>query len=202
MTDDTLKRIFDIFISLGGIVFLPLCMVAAFLVAADGGPVFFRQKRVGLHGRQFDIFKFRSMTINAEQKGTMVTAGNDSRITPIGRLLRRYKIDELPQLLNVLMGHMSIVGPRPEVPVYVEKWSDQDKKVILSVKPGVTDFASLLFINEEALLSRYPDHESAYINIVMPQKISCYRQYVNTRNFFVDLKIVIATIVEIFRKKG
>jgi lipopolysaccharide/colanic/teichoic acid biosynthesis glycosyltransferase len=153
---------------------------------------------VGWRGRIFRIYKFRSMVVNAEKRGAAVTAEHDPRITRIGRWLRKNKVDELPQLLNVFFGDMSIVGPRPEVPCYVSLWSEADRERILSVKPGITDYATLYYHDEQALLAKGDNPERIYLEEVMPHKLEMYRIYARDRNFLLDLKIILATLGKIF----
>jgi len=155
--------------------------------------VFYRGVRVGLHGRAFRIFKFRSMVINAEQLGGASTADGDPRITAIGRVLRKTKLDELPQLLNVLAGDMSFVGPRPEVQQYVDMYTEEEK-AILTVRPGITDWASLWNPDEGAVLAGAADPERAYMELIRPQKLKWQLAYVRERSFLVDLSILARTI--------
>lgn len=195
-----MKRFFDITIAFTGLVFLlPLMIVVGILVKSDGGPVFFRQLRVGLGGRHFHIFKFRSMVLNAEKFGSLVTAQNDPRITTVGRFLRITKLDELPQLLNVITGDMSLVGPRPEVPFYVRLWPVRDRNLILSIKPGITDFATLLYDNEQALLAHTVDHERLYIEKILPHKLYLYNKYIHKQSCKLDFFIIVATLMKIIR---
>jgi len=190
-----MKRIFDLVFSLLGIgALLPLFFVLGFLIRRDGGPAFFTQERVGKDGRTFHFIKFRSMVMHAERLGSQVTASHDPRITGVGRVLRRTKLDELPQLLNVFAGDMSIVGPRPEVPYYVAKWSEEDRRVVLSVKPGITDYATLFYHDEQAVLAKTEDPEKTYLDVVMPHKLEMYRRYVSDRSFGLDLRLVAATL--------
>ena len=158
--------------------------------------LFFQQQRVGKLGVIFNVYKFRSMVIDADKLGAKVTASHDSRITPIGRLLRKTKIDELPQLFNVLMGDISLVGPRPEVPYYVSKWPDACKETVLSVRPGITDYATLYYNDEQAVLAKADDPEKAYLEEVMPHKLKMYGQYVKDQSFWLDIRIVFATLLK------
>jgi len=186
------KRFFDVVSSLIGLgLLMPLLMAIGLLVRRDGGPAFFRQVRVGKDGRLFKFIKFRSMVVNAEKLGNQVTASHDPRITTIGRILRQTKLDELPQLLNVFAGEMSIVCPRPEVPYYVEKWPDEDRDIVLSVKPGITDYATLFYHDEQAVLARAADVEKAYVEVVMPHKLVMHRRYVKEKSFFLDVRIIL-----------
>ncbi|MCK5509607.1 MAG: sugar transferase [Desulfobacterales bacterium] len=142
------------------------------------------------------------MVIDADKTGAKVTASHDSRITRIGSLLRKTKIDELPQLFNVLTGDISLVGPRPEVPYYVSKWSDARKETIFSVKPGITDYATLYYNDEQAVLAKAEDPEKAYLKEVMPHKLRMYEQYVNDQNFWLDIRIILATLLKMVRLGG
>jgi lipopolysaccharide/colanic/teichoic acid biosynthesis glycosyltransferase len=152
---------------------------------------------VGLNGESFEIFKFRTMVVGAEKIGAQLTAGKDPRITSIGHLLRKTKIDELPQLINVFFGQMGLVGPRPEVRRYVNQWSALDTELILSVKPGITDDASLVYSDEQGVLARWDDPEKAYLNEVMPRKLGLYRQYVAERSLWLDFRMILATLAKI-----
>ncbi|CCK78975.1 sugar transferase [Desulfobacula toluolica] len=200
-----MKRFFDFMSSLMGLIFLlPVFIVVVWVIKKDKGPVFFQQQRVGKYGKIFNIYKFRSMIIDADKLGAKVTASYDLRITRIGKLLRKTKIDELPQLFNVLMGDISLVGPRPEVPYYVAKWPDACKKTILSVKPGITDYATLYYNDEQAVLAKADDPEKAYLNEVMPHKLEMYKQYVKEQSFWLDIRIILATLLKMvgFGKKS
>jgi lipopolysaccharide/colanic/teichoic acid biosynthesis glycosyltransferase len=192
------KRIFDLICAAIGLLLLsPVFLIIGIIIRQDGGPAFFRQERVGLNGKTFRIFKFRTMTVNAEQQGTQITAGHDPRITGIGSIMRKTKIDELPQLINVFLGQMSLVGPRPEVPAYVERWSKEDQNIILSVKPGMTDYASLIYSDEQTVLGASDNPDKVYLEEVMPHKLSFYRKYVQEQSFWLDLRIIIATILKL-----
>lgn len=195
------KRCFDLFLTIPGIVILlPLFLVIAGWIKLDsGGKIFFRQERVGRFGKPFFIYKFRTMCVNAEQKGRQITVGDDSRITKSGYFLRKYKIDELPQLINVLKGEMSLVGPRPEVPRYVACYPEHVKTVVLSVLPGITDQASIEYKNENEILGRAADPDKAYVEEVLPIKLCYYVEYVKNRSLLGDLKIVCQTILAIVR---
>lgn len=195
------KRIFDLAAACAGLILLlPLLAATALLVKLDSpGPVFFRQERVGMHGRIFRIFKFRTMRADAERKG-QITIGRDPRVTRIGRALRHFKIDELPQLLNVARGEMSLVGPRPEVPRYVARYPEHVRDAVLSVRPGITDWASIRFRDENAILGKAADPEKSYVDIILPIKLGYYVRYVRERNFGMDLKIIFLTILAIFCK--
>jgi lipopolysaccharide/colanic/teichoic acid biosynthesis glycosyltransferase len=164
----------------------------------DGGRVFFRQTRVGQNGRLFKIYKFRTMVENAEKMGAQVTKENDPRVTKIGKVLRKYKIDELPQLINVLKGEMSLVGPRPEVPKYVNAY-EKDYEKILKVKPGITDFAALEYVDEERLLKDAEDPEKVYLEKILPEKMKYYEKYIQEISFLTDLRLILRTILRIVR---
>ncbi|MDP9970609.1 lipopolysaccharide/colanic/teichoic acid biosynthesis glycosyltransferase [Variovorax paradoxus] len=194
------KRVFDIGMALGALLILsPILGAVAIWIRLDSpGPALFRQERVGLAGRRFQILKFRTMRQDAAVNGPQITVGEDVRITRAGVFLRRHKLDELPQFFNVLNGEMSVVGPRPEVPRYVELYSVEVKKIILSVRPGITDPASLAFADESSLLNRAIDPESHYVNVVMPLKLEHSIQYVQTQNFRNDLQIIWKTMVAVF----
>jgi len=189
------KRLLDIVVALIGItVLFPLLIViAVWIKLSSKGPLFYSQKRVGKDFKEFDIYKFRSMVINADKIGPSVTSGNDPRITKIGKFIRRTKIDELPQLLNVLKGDMSLVGPRPEVMKFVEKKRDEYKK-ILSVRPGITDNAAIEFRDEETIMNQYEDKERAYLDIILPKKIKLYYYYIDNISFVNDIKLILKTL--------
>lgn len=187
-----LKRLFDIVVSAFLIAVLSPIMglIAVAILVADGFPVMFRQERVGRTGKPFVIVKFRSMRAAL---GTQITASGDSRVTYMGGILRHWKLDELPQLFNVLWGDMSLVGPRPEVPLYVSSYSEEQRRV-LSVRPGLTDWASIRFRDEESVLARYPDKDRAYREIILPEKLRLNLRYVAERSFLVDLGIIASTV--------
>ena len=174
------KRIFDLVFAIPGLLILmPVFVVVAVWIKMDSsGPVFFRQQRVGKSGQLFSIYKFRTMVVNAESMGAKVTVGDDPRITQSGNFLRKYKLDELPQLFNVLTGDMSLVGPRPEVPEYVEYWPISVRDLVLSVPPGITDFASIEFRNENELLEDVSDPVDTYVRDILPIKLRYYERYV------------------------
>jgi len=190
------KRAFDFLASVAGLaLLLPLFLAIAIWIKMDGsGPVFFRQERVGRNGRPFRIFKFRTMAFDASKRGLQLTVGADPRITRSGAVLRRYKLDELPQLLNVACGDMSLVGPRPEVPRYVAHYSDSQRADILSVRPGITDPASIAFVNENDLLSAADDPERMYIESVLPRKLRLYEDYIRNRSFWGDVRLIFQTL--------
>lgn len=195
------KRLFDVFSSLVGLLILaPLLVLVALLIKYDSaGPVFFRQERVGLNGRVFRIHKFRTMVAESESKGLQITAGADKRITKIGTYLRKYKIDELPQLIDVLVGNMSVVGPRPEVPSYMACYPDEVRRLVLSVRPGITDKAAIEYKDENLTLGEATDPHRAYVEEILPKKQAFYVDYVNGRSFLGDIKIVFRTLLEIIR---
>jgi len=195
-----LKRLFDIAFSfIGLIILLPFFILAAILIKLDSkGPVFYRGVRVGRFGKPFRIYKFRTLVANADKIGGPSTAGDDSRITKIGRFIRKYKLDELPQLINVLKGEMSLVGPRPEVLFYVNMFS-QEERAILSMKPGITDWASLWNFDEGALLAGSPDPEKAYQEKIRPKKIRLQLKYVKGHSFLTDMKIIFLTLLKIIK---
>jgi lipopolysaccharide/colanic/teichoic acid biosynthesis glycosyltransferase len=194
----TLKRIFDICFSLAGLAFLlPVFLLLAILIKVNSkGPVLFKQIRVGRKGKLFYIFKFRTMVVNAEQKGMQITVGQDPRITKTGNFLRKHKIDELPQLINVLIGDMSLVGPRPEVPKYVELYDEVEKNV-LKVRPGITDYASLEYFDESKILAQSKEPEKTYIEEIMKKKLMLNLVYLRNISLWTDVKLIIKTIGKI-----
>jgi lipopolysaccharide/colanic/teichoic acid biosynthesis glycosyltransferase len=195
------KRIFDWLASgLGLLVLSPVLLALALWIKLDSpGPVFFRQERVGQGGRVFRIHKFRTMVSDAERRGLQITVGADARVTRVGQWLRKYKLDELPQLLDVWLGHMSLVGPRPEVPRYVACYPADVREVVLSVRPGITDRASIEFKDENEILGRAPDPHLAYVNEVLPIKLRYYVAYVASRSFWGDIAIIFATMRALVR---
>lgn len=195
-----LKRIFDIFFSFLGLIvlFIPFLFIA-FLISIDSkGGVFYKQTRVGKDGIDFKLFKFRSMRTDADKSGLLTVGGTDSRITRIGYTVRKYKIDELPQLINVLMGEMSLVGPRPEVRRYVDMYTPRQRQV-LSLKPGITDYASIEYSNENELLGNTENPEDVYINEIMPAKLNFNLKYISEQGILTDLKIIVNTIKKIVK---
>ncbi len=194
-----LKRSFDIFFSFFGLILLsPLLLIIAVLIKSDSkGPVIYRQTRVGKNGMDFEMLKFRSMRPGSESKGLLTVGGKDSRITKTGYFIRKYKLDELPQLINVLKGDMSIVGPRPEVRKYVLLYEENQKKV-LNVKPGITDTASIRYKNENELLESSDNPEEFYIKEIMPNKIKMNLDYISDRSFFKDIKVILNTLKALF----
>jgi lipopolysaccharide/colanic/teichoic acid biosynthesis glycosyltransferase len=189
--DAAAKRALDVAASAAGLAVLgpALLGIGAAVRLGSPGPALFRQERVGKDGRSFRILKFRTMTADAPGRGPEITRGGDARVTPLGRVLRRAKLDELPQLWNVLVGDMSLVGPRPEVPRYVERYTPEQRRV-LSIRPGITDWASIAYANEEEVLARYPDLERAYVEEVMPRKLELNLQYLARRSLRTDLEIL------------
>lgn len=194
------KRVFDVIASSIGLLLLaPLLVIAALAIKCDSpGPVFFRQQRVGRYGVTFRIFKLRTMTVTTAAS-SQLTIGNDARVTRAGAILRRYKLDELPQLINVVRGEMSLVGPRPEVPRFVACYPVAVRDRVLSVAPGITDWASIRYKDESALLGTASDPERRYTEEVLPIKLGYYVRYVEQRTFLGDLKVLAATVVAIFR---
>ncbi len=194
------KRLFDLAITIPGVLVLsPLLLAVALWVKWDSpGPVLFRQLRVGKGGRLFQVLKFRTMGVGAEAKGPKITVDRDSRITRSGTFMRRHKLDELPQLINVLKGEMSLVGPRPEVPEYVEKYPPHVRDVVLSIAPGITDLASIRFKDEMALLAGVSDPEKTYVEEILPQKLDIYQQYVLERSLWLDMRLICRTFTAIF----
>lgn len=192
------KRIFDLlFAFVGVIVLLPLFLAIAVWIKLDSpGPVFFRQTRIGQFGREFTIYKFRTMVANAEALGKQITATDDQRITRSGKFIRRYKLDELPQLFNVFKGEMSLVGPRPEVPKYVALYMPE-QRLVLEVSPGITDLASLKFRNESDLLAGVPNPEELYIQEIMPQKLELNLKYIAQASLRFDLLIILKTLWQV-----
>ncbi len=197
-----MKRLFDIVMSgLGLVVLSPLFLLVAIWIKLDSqGPVFYRQVRVGWHNRDFRIFKFRSMRVGAD-KGSLVTiGGHDSRITRSGYFIRKTKIDELPQLINVFIGDMSLVGPRPEVRHYVDYWNPEQMHV-LDVRPGITDPASIKFRNENELMDKAADPEKYYIEVIMQEKTKLYLEYVQKASFWYDIELIFRTFWAIARER-
>ncbi len=195
-----IKRIFDVVVAAVGLLVLsPLfALVALAIKLTSRGPVFFRQERVGRDFQPFRIYKFRTMVVDAPKLGGQITAGRDPRITSIGHLLRKSKLDELPQLLNVLSGEMSLVGPRPEVPKYVEMFRPQFAEV-LSVRPGITDLASVKYRDENEILGEAEDPEAAYVNQVLPDKLALATEYVRRASFWLDVQLIFATFWKVLR---
>lgn len=194
------KRAMDIVLSACALAVLwPLLLLIALAILIDDpGPVFYRQVRVGRNGKTFRIFKFRSMVMDADKKGLAITVGRDSRITRVGAVLRKTKLDELAQLLNVLLGQMSFVGPRPEVPKYVELYTPYQRQVLL-VRPGITDYASIAYRNENDLLAGAPNPEAMYIEQIMPDKIELNMKYLREISPLADIRLILKTIVAVIK---
>ncbi len=197
-----LKRLFDFLCSAGGLVILsPVLIVIMLLIKlTSAGPIFFRQTRVGQHEQLFQIHKFRTMIVNAEARGLKITVGQDARITSIGRFLRKTKLDELPQLIDVLIGNMSLVGPRPEVPEYVKYYPAEVKAQIFKLKPGITDWASIKMIDENAILAKAENPEQEYIHKILPEKLTFAVRYAETRSLSLDVYLIFLTIAKIFTR--
>ncbi|MFP7753261.1 sugar transferase [Thermodesulfobacteriota bacterium B35] len=195
------KGLVDRVLALAGLVCLsPLLFALAIAVKLDSpGPVFFRHERVGRNFAPFQVYKFRSMIVNAASMGPEITRGGDPRVTRIGRFLRAYKLDELPQLINVLVGEMSLVGPRPEVARYVHMFR-KDYETILVVKPGITDYAALEFRDEEAILRACADAEEAYVRHILPAKIALYKRYIARISFCEDVRVLLRTLLCLFQR--
>lgn len=195
------KRFFDITFSFVGLLVLwPLFLAVALMMKLEHrGPVFYRGVRIGRFGKSFRMFKFRTMVVNADKIGGPSTSDNDPRLTKIGKFLRKYKLDELPQLINVLKGEMSFVGPRPEVPFYVNMFSEREKN-ILTVKPGMTDWASLWNPDEGAILAGSSDAEKTYMEKIRPKKMQLQLKYVKEHSLLMDLKIVLLTLKTVLKR--
>ena len=194
-----IKSLLDIVLSIMGIfVLLPLFVVVAVAIKLSSkGPVFYKQVRIGQYFKPFQVLKFRTMVVNADKQGLLITASGDARITPVGRFLRKTKCDELPQLINVIKGDMALVGPRPEVKSYVDLFK-KEYEVILRIKPGITDNASIAFINEENLLAQSKNSEKIYIEDIMPKKIVLYKKYIDSISFKNDFFLIFQTVFKIF----
>ena len=193
-----MKRLFDIFFSIIGLtILIPIFLLISLLIIIDSkGGIFYKQVRVGLNGKDFTLLKFRSMRANSDRQGLLTVGGRDNRITRMGYFIRKYKLDELPQLINVLLGEMSLVGPRPEVRKYVDMYTTEQKKV-LNIKPGITDFASIEYSNENELLGNATNPEQVYINEIMPAKLNLNLKYISEQGFMTDMKIIFRTILKI-----
>lgn len=198
-----LKRLFDIIVSFMGImVFSPIILLISILIKKeDGGPVFYRGIRVGRYGKPFKMFKFRTMVVNAEKIGASSTSEDDVRITKTGKFLRKYKLDELPQLINVLKGEMSFVGPRPQVQWAVDLYNDEEKKFLLSIKPGITDYASVKFNNEGEILKGSSDPDNDYMEKIHPEKMRLSLEYAKKVSIKEDVKIIIKTLLILLKKR-
>ena len=195
-----LKRAMDIVISGGALLVIwpVLLLIALAIKIDDPGPVFYRQVRVGKDGKEFRIFKFRTMVVDADKKGLAITVGRDNRITRMGRLLRKTKLDELAQLINVFIGEMSFVGPRPEVPKYVNMYTPYQRQVLL-VRPGITDYASIAYRNENDMLEGAEDPEKMYIDVIMPDKIELNMKYLREISPLADIRLILSTIIAVIR---
>jgi len=196
-----IKRPFDLIFSFVGIsLFLPVgALIALIIKIEDGGPIFYIQERVGQGGRHFKMIKFRTMIRDADKIGSAITIGKDSRITRVGRWLRSFKLDEFPQLFNVLKGEMSFVGPRPEVPKYVTLYNDTEREV-LNLVPGITDPASIIYRNENEILGKFGDPEKHYVEKIMPDKIRINLEYAKKANVLSDIFVILQTIGILFKK--
>lgn len=194
-----IKRLFDIFFSFFGLlILLPFFILIGLIIVIDSkGGIFYQQIRVGKNNKEFGLYKFRTMKPDSDKKGLLTVGGRDPRITSIGYYLRKYKLDELPQLINVFIGDMSLVGPRPEVRKYVDMYSKEQQRVLL-VKPGITDYASIEYFNENELLGKSDNPEQTYINEVMPAKLKINLKYIEEYSVLTDFKIIFKTIGKIF----
>ena len=193
-----MKRMFDLLVSFCGLLLLwPVLLVSAVLIKLTSpGPALYRQQRMGLNFQPFDILKFRTMVVDAHKLGGQITAGRDPRITSVGHFLRKTKIDELPQLINVFKGEMSFVGPRPEVPRYVEMFRD-DYAELLKVRPGITDIASLKYRHESELLGESENPETTYTQVILPDKIALAKEYIRRSSILFDLQLIFKTVLRI-----
>jgi lipopolysaccharide/colanic/teichoic acid biosynthesis glycosyltransferase len=198
-----IKRLFDILFSIIGLViFSPVLLAAPFFIKLDSrGPIFYRAKRAGRNGKNFVMYKFRTMVYNADKIGGPSTSADDPRTTKVGNFLRKYKLDEAPQFINILKGDMSFVGPRPEVPSEVDTYDPEIKKTILSVKPGLTDLASIAGLHEEEILKGALDPHQAYREKIQPQKIKLQLEYIKNNSFWLDIKILAKTFLNVFTNK-
>jgi len=198
-----IKRLFDIVFAVFGLIVLsPILILIAIIVKSDSkGTVFYRQIRVGLKNEDFKIFKFRTMHVNADKLGLLTIGDRDPRVTNSGYFLRKFKLDEFPQLINVLIGNMSFVGPRPEVRKYVNLYSESDLE-ILTVKPGITDYASIKFRDEAEIMNKSDKPEDVYINEIMPEKIKLNKIYIKEQSFFTDIKIIFLTFASLPTNKN
>ena len=194
-----IKRVFDIVFSVFGIaVLIPFFLIIGLAILIDSrGGILFRQRRVGKNNKDFFILKYRTMAVNSDKGGLLTVGARDKRITRVGYFLRKYKLDELPQLFNVLKGEMSFVGPRPEVRQYVDMYNAEQREV-LTVKPGITDYASIEYSNENEILAKSQNPEQTYINEIMPHKLKLNLKYINEQGFGTDVKIIVRTIAKVF----
>ncbi len=199
-----LKRLFDLIFSIIAVVILSpvfLIIVLAIFIDSPGAGIIYKQGRVGKNGKEFNLYKFRTMKPGSDKKGLLTLGGKDSRITRAGHFLRRYKLDELAQLFNVIKGDMSIVGPRPEVKKYVDLYTTGQKDV-LSVKPGLTDYASIEYSDENSILESADNPEKLYIETIMPAKLKLNKKYIKDKGFLTDIKVIIATFIKVLFKKS
>lgn len=196
-----MKRLFDIVASGCGLIVLsPLFVILAIWIKCDSkGPVFYRQVRVGRHNKDFRIFKFRSMRVGADKQGLITVGGRDPRVTRSGYFIRKYKLDEFPQLINVFVGDMSLVGPRPEVRKYVDMYTEEQMRV-LDVRPGITDLASIRYRNENELLEKAENPDQFYVDVIMQDKLAINLEYVANHSFWYDIKLIFQTFWEIISK--
>jgi lipopolysaccharide/colanic/teichoic acid biosynthesis glycosyltransferase len=194
-----IKRVFDLIAAGVGLLALsPVCLVVGILASLDSrGPILYKADRIGKDGVRFKMYKFRTMVVNADKIGAALTHGTDTRVTRVGRILRKWKIDEIPQLLNVLRGEMSLVGPRPESPGYVEHYTPENRRV-LQVRPGITGLTQIKFRHEETLLDKYRNREEIYVKAIMPHKLALDLEYIEKRNFFLDLLLIAQTLLALF----
>ena len=195
-----MKRLFDFFSALIGLTLIfPIFIIVSFLIIITSkGPVFYIQQRIGRYGKPFSLLKFRSMSVGSDKKGLLTVGDNDTRVTKIGYFIRKYKIDELPQLINVIIGDMSLVGPRPEVAKFVNLYTDYQKK-ILDVRPGITDHASIKYRDEAEVLKAQEDPEKYYIDVLMPDKLNINLSYLENTSLLKDIKVIFKTILKILR---
>lgn len=196
-----MKRLFDIIASGCGLIILsPLFVILAIWIKLDSkGPIFYRQVRVGRYNKDFRIFKFRSMRVGADKQGLITVGGRDPRVTRSGYFIRKYKLDEFPQLINVFVGDMSLVGPRPEVRKYVDMYTEEQMRV-LDVRPGITDLASIRYRNENELLEKAEDPDQFYVDVIMQDKLAINLEYVANHSFWYDIKLIFKTFWEIVSK--
>ena len=194
------KRFFDFFFVLIGLIVLSpiFVVISIWIKTTSKGPVFYRQLRVGRNEVPFKIYKFRTMYVDADKRGLLITVGEDARITSCGKVLRKYKIDELPQLIDVLLGRMSLVGPRPEVPLYVDKYPQHLRQKVFKTRPGITDWASIEYKDENTILAQAENPEKAYIEVVLPNKLKFVEKYLDNASFTEDLKIIFLTFFKVF----
>ena len=195
------KRYFDLILSIPSLIILsPIFLITAILIKLDtSGPIVFSHERAGRDGKPFKLYKFRTMVKDASKKGLSITPANDPRVTKIGKVLRKFKMDEMLQIINVVKGDMSVIGPRPEIKKYTDRFK-KDYREILKIKPGMTDYALIAFRNEEKILSKFDDIEEGYIKEVLPEKIKLYRKYMEEMGLLTDVKIFLKTVLEILRR--